>query len=133
MKRSASAISLTKPAHHQGIARGRECVVVLLDEGTVFPEIQSVFFQPAVILTLKYFPASAAHSVVHLGNAGLDRHAAILKCCLLTHHVETGIAILTHEGNAGARQCLLPAIMRPGPAQAPRPNGIDMLQHRWFA
>src|SRR6516165_12013886 len=83
MKRSAPAISLTKPAHHQGIARGRKCVVVLLDEETVFPEIQSVFFQPAVIPALKYFPASAAHSVVHLGNAGLDRHAAILKIAFL--------------------------------------------------
>src|SRR5262245_40433075 len=133
MERSAAAIRLTGSAHHQCVSRRRECIIVFFDQEAVLSVVQAIFFEPAVVLALKNFPAAATHPVVHLGHAGLDRQSTIFKCCLLVHHVETGIGILTHEWDAGARQRLLSAIMRPRPAYAPRPHGIDMLQRGLIA
>jgi hypothetical protein len=50
-----------------------------------------VFLQPGIVLTAEYFPAAAAHSVMHFGNAGFDADAAILKGGVLMDHIETGI------------------------------------------
>ena len=89
-----------------------------------------VFFEPFVVLASKHLPATAAHTIVHFLNAGFDRHAAVFEGRVLVHHVQAGVLILAREGNAGAGECLIPSIVRPGPAQPPVPHGLDMLQRR---
>ena len=89
MERSAAAIGLTKPAHHQGIARGRECVVVLLYQQAIFSVVQAIFFEPAVILALEYFPASAApmpdvrRARLQIADSKAASHAENRRLCLV--------------------------------------------------
>src|SRR5262249_13498885 len=130
MERGATAIRYAVALHHEGIARGRNRVVVFLYEEAVFPEIESVLFKPSVILAPKYFPTATTHSVVHLRHAGLNRNATVLKCCFLVHHIKTGVAILLHKRHTGASQSLLPTI---GPARPSAGARTSLRQYCFLA
>src|SRR5262249_45750516 len=70
---------------------------------------------------LEDLEAPALHPNQHVGNADLDRHAAILELCVGPEHVEPLRRVLLGQRNAGAFQGLAPAITRSGPRQiAPR-------------
>src|SRR5262249_52947543 len=100
--------------HHDRVARGAHEVVTLLVHPSVPAMVKPVFVEP-IGKVLEDLEAPTLHPNQHVGNAGFDRHAAILELCVGPEHVEPLRRVLLGQRNAGAFQGLAPAITRPRP------------------